>query len=81
MDTNKLHNLASNYIVNNINIDNTIFFENSHVNSTFIKLIKESKNTYNLLNTNNYSNIISSLDKKRSLTIEFKKLTGIDWSL
>ena len=83
LNETKLHKISARIILEkNNNIDKHIFFENKFTNKIFISLLKESINTYTLIeNKENISKITESLDKKRDLTIKFKSLTGIDWSL
>ena len=83
LNETKLHKISARIILEkNKNINKYIFFENKFINKVFIELLKESIDSYKLIeNKNNIEKITKSLDKKRDLTTKFKSLTGIDWSL
>ena len=83
LNETKLHKISANIILErNQKLDKHVFFENSFTNKVFIDLLKESINLYNLIeNKQNIDKITKSLDSKRDLTVKFKSLTGIDWSL
>ncbi len=80
---NQSHSIAAKYILSNTtNTKNLEIFENSYVNKLYIELLEESKNLYLMLENNcNISSITKSLDKKRSLTKQFKSVTGLNWRL
>ena len=77
------HNIAAKYILNNnYNIIEKNVFENKYVNNLYIKLLKESKKLYNLIEKNgDIADITRALDNKRSITKSFKSITGFDWRL
>jgi|11_taG_2_1085331.scaffolds.fasta_scaffold64935_2 hypothetical protein len=83
LNETKLHKISAKLILEkNNNIDKHIFFENNFINKAFIELLKESINSYGLIEKKScIHKITESLDKKRDLTVKFKNLTGIDWSL
>ena len=83
LNETKLHKISARIILEkNKNINKYIFFENKFINKVFIELLKESIDSYKLIeNKSDIEKITKSLDKKRDLTTKFKSLTGIDWSL
>ena len=83
LNETKLHKISAKIILEKNNqLDKYVFFENTFVNKVFIDLLKESINVYTIIEKEeNTKKLSESLDKKRDLTVKFKDLTGIDWSL
>jgi len=79
---NLYHKNAIYFILNNENDYNSKIFENSYVNKVYNDLVLQTKNSYDLINLNESIDKINlSLDKKRTLAKEFKKLTNMPWVL
>tara|TARA_Y100000592_G_C5212455_1_gene195551 strand:+ start:70 stop:324 length:255 start_codon:yes stop_codon:yes gene_type:complete len=83
LNETKLHKISAKIILEkNEKIDKYVFFENKFTNKIFVDLLKESIYLYKIIeNKKDIEQITESLDKKRDLTVKFKSLTGIDWSL
>lgn len=80
--TNLCHKNAIYYILNYKNVYKENIFENAYINKVYNDLVSETRNSYSLIKKSKCINLINeSLDKKRNLSKEFKKLTNITWML
>ena len=78
-DSNKLHKIAAEFILErdiNINLSGDKEFLQS-----YSRLLSESRKLYQVIKAGNLDEIKEQAQVKKDATLEFQKISGIDWRL
>lgn len=78
-DSNKLHKIAAEFILErdiNINLNGDKEFLQS-----YSRLLSESRKLYQVIKAGNLDEIKEQAQVKKDATLEFQKISGIDWRL
>lgn len=78
-DSNKLHKIAAEFILErdiNINLNGDKEFLQS-----YSRLLSESRKLYQVIKEGNLDEIKEQAQVKKDATLEFQKISGIDWRL